>query len=231
MTTPSPATVASALTSDKIHLPAASLSRVTPNSRSKAADRGEAMKDGSYPIRDAADLRRAVNAFGRAKDKGAAKRHIIRRAKALDKVDVLPESWKVLALKEFPGDAKLDDVQQPSHSAAPSAVVAAAVLSASPLDDALAVKADRHNSVASADRLVSVAKLKAVYRRGESEYTSRPCVTASQYAHARVNAFLRLLASDTLTASASPLQDADLLPAAHPQASPPFAVRPYGARA
>ena len=117
-TTPhvTPATVASALTSDKTHLPAQSLSRVSPKTRARAAERGEAMEDGSFPIRDGADLKRAISAFGRAKDKGAAKRHIIRRAKALGKTDQLPESWKELALKEFPG-ARAVPFRSPSRTA------------------------------------------------------------------------------------------------------------------
>lgn len=91
----------SGLTTNKMHLPAASLSRVTPNSRIRAAEKGEALPDGSYPIRDSADLRRAIQSFGRAKDKGAVKRHIVRRARALDKIDLLPDSWKETAALEF----------------------------------------------------------------------------------------------------------------------------------
>lgn len=65
--------------------------------RDKAADSGEAMPDGSFPIRNKADLGRAVQAYGRAKNKAAVKRFIIRRARALHAVDALPESWGVTA--------------------------------------------------------------------------------------------------------------------------------------
>lgn len=224
MTNPA-AVAASALTTDKTHLPAASLSRVSPTTRSKAADKGEAMKDGSFPIRDGADLKRAINAFGRAKDKGAAKRHIIRRAKALGKTDILPDSWKALALREFPGQRQSEDVTRENIGeklieALTEPIIASAVIAPAPnpVDDELLVKAERHNAEAKNDRLVSVAKLKTVYRRGLSEYTTRPCVTPEQYAHARVNSFLRLLASGAPD-SASYTVDNDLLPRTHPAAS------------
>lgn len=63
--------------------------------RAELADKGHAMKDGSYPIENKADLKNAVKAFGRAKDPAAAKKHIIKRARALDAVDLLPEDWNV----------------------------------------------------------------------------------------------------------------------------------------
>jgi hypothetical protein len=56
--------------------------------------RGQAMPDGSYPIADKADLQNAVQAFGRAKNPNAVKRHIITRARALGLSDMLPEEWK-----------------------------------------------------------------------------------------------------------------------------------------
>ncbi len=40
------------------------------------------MKDGSYPIRNKADLKNAVQAYGRADNKAAVKKWIKRRAKA-----------------------------------------------------------------------------------------------------------------------------------------------------
>lgn len=68
--------------------------------RKKAADDGDAMSNGSFPIENKSDLANAVQAYGRAKDKAAAKRHIIKRAKALGAVDSLPESWGVTAATE-----------------------------------------------------------------------------------------------------------------------------------
>lgn len=197
---------ASALTTDKIHLPASSLSRVSPNTRKKAADDGTAMNDGSFPIRDGADLRRAVKAFGRAKDKEKTKRHIIRRARALKKTEVLPDSWRPLAAREFPGQAS------------------AASLAATPTDvtSVLSAKAERHNECAASDRQASVPKLRCVYNRGLESYKGQLGVTAEQFAQSRVNAFLRLLANgepDSLTYT----EDDDLLPSSHPVREPPFA--------
>lgn len=63
--------------------------------RKTAVKKGEAYGEGSFPIRDKADLKRAVQAFGRAKDKAKAKAHIIRRARALGAVSMLPDSWNI----------------------------------------------------------------------------------------------------------------------------------------
>lgn len=79
--------------------------------RKKLAAEGKAMPDGSYPISDVADLKDAVSAFGRAKNKVAVKRYIKRRAKELDAVDQLPETWKVqsiLLAKHFGGGEECD---------------------------------------------------------------------------------------------------------------------------
>lgn len=63
--------------------------------RKKLAAEGKAMKDGSFPIETKADLENAIKAYGRAKNKAAAKRHIIKRAKALGLTDLLPDDWNV----------------------------------------------------------------------------------------------------------------------------------------
>ena len=61
--------------------------------REEMAGEGMALPDGSYPIKDVADLRNAIQAYGRAKDKEKAKRHIIKRARQLNREDLLPEEW------------------------------------------------------------------------------------------------------------------------------------------
>jgi len=61
--------------------------------RQEYAQKGWALADGSFPIRDVGDLRNAIMACGRAKDKAAAKRHIRKRAKALGRSDLIPESF------------------------------------------------------------------------------------------------------------------------------------------
>jgi hypothetical protein len=61
--------------------------------RKKAAKSGAAMKDGSFPIENEDDLKNAIKAYGRAKNKKAAKAHIIAKANAMGKGSMLPESW------------------------------------------------------------------------------------------------------------------------------------------
>jgi len=61
--------------------------------REELAESGEAMKDGSFPIVDGADLEAAVMAHGRASDADGTKIHIIKRAEALELTDSLPEEW------------------------------------------------------------------------------------------------------------------------------------------
>ena len=62
--------------------------------RDDLAKQGMALPDGSYPIESVEDLKNAIQAFGRAKDKEAAKAHIMKRARALGQEDLIPENWK-----------------------------------------------------------------------------------------------------------------------------------------
>lgn len=61
--------------------------------RKDLAKKGSAMPDGSFPIKNASDLRNAIKAVGRAKNPAAAKSHIKKRAKALGLEDLLPDGW------------------------------------------------------------------------------------------------------------------------------------------
>ena len=78
--------------------------------RNELAKNGHAMPDGSFPIVDTADLRNAIIAHGRAKDPAAAKRHIIKRARALGAVEMLPEGWADGDSKDIDVDVDTDDV-------------------------------------------------------------------------------------------------------------------------
>ena len=62
--------------------------------RKKLAKQGQALPDGSFPIATKGDLRNAIQAYGRASNKAAAKRHIIKRARALGATGMLPDDWK-----------------------------------------------------------------------------------------------------------------------------------------
>lgn len=65
----------------------------TPGERGKAAKAGAALPDGSYPIETWSDLKNAIQALGRAKDKAKVKAHIIARARALKATRLLPADW------------------------------------------------------------------------------------------------------------------------------------------
>lgn len=68
--------------------------KFSADQRKKMADKGTAKGDGSFPISNAEDLANAIRLAGNAKDPAAARRHIIRRAKALGLYDRIPDSWK-----------------------------------------------------------------------------------------------------------------------------------------
>lgn len=61
--------------------------------RKQLASEGKALPDGSFPIVTVADLENAIHAFGRASDKAAAKAHIMKRARALGRSDLIPQDW------------------------------------------------------------------------------------------------------------------------------------------
>jgi len=65
----------------------------TAEGRRKLAAKGHALPDGSFPIPNVAYLKKAIQAFGRAKNPAAAKAHIIRRARALGRADLIPPKW------------------------------------------------------------------------------------------------------------------------------------------
>jgi hypothetical protein len=71
------------------------LAVVSRRVRERLAKEGKALPDGSFPIRNANDLRNAVKAYGKAKSgaKGAVRKHIMVRAKDLKKEDLLPPRW------------------------------------------------------------------------------------------------------------------------------------------
>jgi len=65
----------------------------TDDQRNSMSKEGTAMPDGSFPIKSELDLRNAIQAYGRAKDKEAAKRHIMKRAKDMGKENLIPSNW------------------------------------------------------------------------------------------------------------------------------------------
>ena len=65
----------------------------TEERRKEAAKVGKALPSGEYPIEDVEDLRKAIAAYGRAKNPATTKQHIIKRANLLASLDLLPEGW------------------------------------------------------------------------------------------------------------------------------------------
>lgn len=63
--------------------------------RENAADKGYAMKDGKFPIRNRKELASAIKLRNSAKgvSKSAVRSHIIKRARALGATDALPKEW------------------------------------------------------------------------------------------------------------------------------------------
>ena len=82
--------------------------------RKKLADKGFALSDGSFPIKDLKDLKNAIQAYGRAKDQARAAKFIVKRAKALGAEDLIPDTedfQKSLGegVKGYDVGPKLDD--------------------------------------------------------------------------------------------------------------------------
>ena len=138
---------------------------VSEEERQRLADRGAAMPDGSYPIANISDLKNAIQAFGRAKNPAAVKKHIIRRARALNAIDQLPEEWNVKkaddlvnAVKALDADtAKFD---QAAFDAARRAVAALIIAEASEMGEG----ADESYSL---NQLVEVANHLIAWYEGE----------------------------------------------------------------
>lgn len=87
---------------------------LSTDGRKEEAKEGVAMKDGSYPIDDKKSLGDAIESYGRAKNKAATKRHIIKRAKALKMTDMLPADW--------PGSTKKDDAAKAAGATVEKAI-------------------------------------------------------------------------------------------------------------
>ena len=92
---------------------------------------------------------------------------------------------------------------------------------------ALEKKVEEHNAKAKNGRKVTLAKLKAVYRRGAGAFSSshRPDQNRNSWAMARVNAFLKLVRSGKPN-NPKYVQDNDLLPKLHPRHSEASTISP-----
>lgn len=61
--------------------------------RMKLAKSGKALSDGSFPIVNEGDLKNAIKAVGRAKNRSKAIQHIIKRAQSMDLMSLIPDNW------------------------------------------------------------------------------------------------------------------------------------------
>lgn len=62
--------------------------------RRRLAAKRQAMPDGGFPIRNISDLKNAIQAYGRAKNKPAVKAWIKKRARELGATNLLPDNWR-----------------------------------------------------------------------------------------------------------------------------------------
>ena len=69
------------------------MAEFTEDQRKKLAENEQAMPDGSYPIRNRQDLKNAIQAYGRSKNKHKTKAWIKKRARELKAEDLLPDEW------------------------------------------------------------------------------------------------------------------------------------------
>jgi hypothetical protein len=76
---------------------------ISREKRQKLADEGKALPDGSFPISNVEDVKNAVQAYGRGKPskRAAIRRHIMKRARVLDRADLIPEEWKAMSSEEL----------------------------------------------------------------------------------------------------------------------------------
>lgn len=80
--------------------------------------KGWALPDGSFAIANAADLRAAVVAYSSLAscDKPGARRHIMKRARGLGHVDLIPSSWTSASVEERWQDARATFTELASRS-------------------------------------------------------------------------------------------------------------------
>lgn len=207
----------------------------TRKRREEYAKRGWALPDGSFPIRDVGDLNNAIKAYGLGKSQERTRKHIIKRARALGRLDLVPDKWKVRKKDffEMPEEKKLGP-NDPKTPALPSERISGSSrnkpgsassgrnkISLSPAVEAsLRNKVKEHNKKMREqdkdDLTVTLGMLKAVWRRGAGAFsqTHRPKMGRQQWAMGRVNAFLHLVSTgkpknDKYTT------DNDLLPKKH----------------
>ena len=203
----------------------------TRTRRMEYAKRGWALPDGSYPIREVGDLRNAIQAYGLGKNKKRTRAHIIKRARQLGRLDLIPDNWKrdeKAARRYGPNDPKTP--AKPSERIYGSRVnrrgsasgTRGGIKLSAAVEASLKNKVKEHNEKmkkrGKEERKVTLGMLKAVWRRGAGAFsaTHRPKMGRQQWAMGRVNAFLKLVSSGK-PSNPKYTTDNDLLPKKHPR--------------
>jgi len=207
----------------------------TRKRRTEYSKRGWALPDGSFPIRDVGDLRNAIQAFGLGKNRAAAKRHIMKRARQLGKLGLIPDSWKKRGKSEFVESISVKAKKyDPKTPAKPSEMISGSKLNkpgstsndrgkiklSSQIDKSLTAKVKDHNEKmkqqGKPELRVTQGMLRSVWRRGSGAFskTHRPKMGRQQWAMGRVNSFLHLVSSGKPKNSRY-TTDNDLLPKKH----------------
>jgi hypothetical protein len=122
---------------------------------------------------------------------------------------------------------KKDQIKGSDKNKEGSAATGKGVTFTPEITKALEKKVAEHNEKAKNGRKVTLAKLKAVYRRGAGAFSTshRPDQNRNSWAMARVNAFLKLVRSGKPNNSKY-VQDNDLLPKLHPRHSEASTMSP-----
>lgn len=132
---------------------------------------------------------------------------------------VLPDGAVTATAGSKPAPKK-DQIKGSDKNKAGSAASGKGVDFTAEIIKSLEKKVADHNEKAPNGRKVTLAKLKAVYRRGAGAFSTshRPDQNRNSWAMARVNAFLHLVKSGS-PKNKKYVSDNDLLPKMHPRAS------------
>ena len=145
----------------------------------------------------------------------------------LCRLAVIPDGVVITATAGSKSSPKKDQVKGSDKNKEGSASTGAGVNFTEAITKSLEKKVEEHNAKAKNGRKVTLAKLKAVYRRGAGAFSTshRPDQNRNSWAMARVNAFLKLVRSGKPN-NPKYVQDNDLLPKLHPRSSEASTISP-----
>jgi len=140
---------------------------------------------------------------------------------------VIPDGVVVVATAGSKPAPKKDQVKGSDKNKEGSASDGKGITFTAEITKALEKKVEEHNAKAKNGRKVTLAKLKAVYRRGAGAFSTshRPDQNRNSWAMARVNAFLKLVRSGKPN-NPKYVQDNDLLPKLHPRSKETASMNP-----